>query len=114
METHKMHVVIPEDHRLIVEVPESVRSGPAQLILVYSESAEDTAAKPDPAALARWDAILAELEADKRDFVALSAEERRERLRMVRGMGKGILPTSEQVALEKRHEIDLEEAKFGR
>jgi hypothetical protein len=114
MEMHKMHVVIPEDHRLVVDVPERIRSGPAQLIFVSPESTQGTAKAADQRALARWDSIMAELEADDRDFRELSAEERRQRLSRIRGMGKGILPTSEQVALEKRQEIELEEAKFGR
>lgn len=34
VKTHEIEVVIPEDHRLTVEVPETIRSGPARLILL--------------------------------------------------------------------------------
>ena len=112
METHKMQVVIPADHRLVVEVPETIRSGPAQLILVVLEG-EERATAEDNSALARWDSIMAELEADPRNLTELSTEERRQRLRRVSGMGRGILPSSEQVAREKQREIEHEEARFG-
>lgn len=34
MQAHEMEIVIPEDHRLVVEIPETIRSGPAKLILL--------------------------------------------------------------------------------
>lgn len=34
LKTHEIEVVIPEDHRLTVEVPDTIRSGPAKLILL--------------------------------------------------------------------------------
>jgi hypothetical protein len=34
MQAHEIEVMIPADHRLMVEVPQSVRSGPAKLILL--------------------------------------------------------------------------------
>ena len=40
MATHQIHVTIPEDHRLLVEVPQTIRSGPATLILVTSSDSE--------------------------------------------------------------------------
>jgi len=40
MQAHEMEVVIPEDHRLVVEVPASVRSGPAKLILLLPTEGE--------------------------------------------------------------------------
>src|SRR4051794_26821127 len=36
--THQIEVMIPEDRRLVVEVPETVRSGPATLILVTASA----------------------------------------------------------------------------
>ncbi len=44
METHELEVVIPDDHRLTVKVPESIRSGPARLLLLVP--AEDEATTP--------------------------------------------------------------------
>ncbi len=115
MQTHKMHVVIPTDHRLVVEVPETIHSGPAELIFVsYGESTPPAFPPPSEEALARWDAVMAALATDSRDFRELSPAEREQRMQQVRGIGRGILPTSEQVAREKRQEIELEEAKFGR
>jgi hypothetical protein len=35
---HQIEVMIPEDRRLVVEVPETIRSGPATLILVTSSA----------------------------------------------------------------------------
>ena len=114
MQTHKMHVVIPKDHRLVVEVPETIHSGPAELIFVAHGQDATSVAPPNPEALARWDAVMADLAADSRDFRELSLAEREQRMQQVRGIGRGILPMSEQVAREKREEIELEETKFGR
>ena len=36
MLAHEMEVVIPEDHRLVLEVPKTIRSGPARLILLVT------------------------------------------------------------------------------
>ncbi len=47
METHEFQVTIPEDHRLMVEVPETVRSGPARLILVVPAEDEERTAEID-------------------------------------------------------------------
>ena len=49
---HEIEVFIPEDHRLTVEVPRSVRSGPARLILLVAS--EDLGKSQDPKALERW------------------------------------------------------------
>lgn len=34
LRSHEIDVVIPEDHRITVDVPETIRSGPARLILL--------------------------------------------------------------------------------
>ncbi len=47
METHEFQVTIPEDHRLMVQVPETVRSGPARLILVVPAEDEGRTAEID-------------------------------------------------------------------
>ena len=42
MKTHEIEVVIPEDHRLTVEVPDTIRSGPAKLILLVPVEASQS------------------------------------------------------------------------
>lgn len=109
---HEIEVVIPEDHRLTVEVPRSVRSGPARLILlVPSEAPKQTATTE---ALDRWQTLAADLAANARPFDELSLEERRNRLRRVMGAGRGISSSSEEFAQQKSAEIDLEERKLAR
>ncbi len=115
METHKIHVVIPEDHRLVVDVPESIRSGPAELILMVSEEGgneQPPAAREE--ALAKWDSVTAALAKDPRPFHSLTLEEKRKRHQLMRGIGKGILPSSAAIAEAKREEVELEDLKFGR
>src|SRR5262245_55887806 len=85
MATHQIEVVIPEDRRLVVEVPETVRSGPAMLILVTpSEGPREAEELPEidrAEARNRWQAARAELARDPRPFRQLSPEERHDRLR---------------------------------
>ena len=118
MATHQIHVVIPENHRLLVEVPETVRSGPATLILVTpSEGEDESEVLPESAtseARARWQAVRAELAQDARPFRQLSPEERRERLRKLQGIGRGLLSSSEEIARRKVEEIEIEERKLAR
>lgn len=115
MRTHTMQVVIPEDRHLVVDVPETIRSGPAELILVVREGqpeAENLA--PAPEALMRWDDVAATLGKDVRPFHSLTREEKMERHRKLRGIGRGILPSSAAIARAKLEEVDLEDARFGR
>lgn len=115
MPIHKMKVVIPENHRLVIEVPESLSSGPAELTLSVPEREPSVGPEaPDPAALARWDHVMAALAKDPRPFDSLTLEEKQERHRLLRGVGRGILPSSDAIARAKRREIEIEEAKFGR
>ncbi len=104
---HEIEVFIPEDHRLTVEVPRSVRSGPARLILLVAS--EDMGKSQDPKALERWRALSSHLAADLRPFDELSLDERRIRLREVMGAGRGISSSSEEFARQKSTEIDIEE-----
>jgi hypothetical protein len=118
MATHQIEVVIPEDRRLVVEVPESIRSGPATLIFVTPSAGSPEAEElPDSAraeAQARWRAARAELAQDPRPFRQLSSEERRDRLRRLEGIGRGLLSSSEEFARRKAAEVELEERKFAR
>jgi hypothetical protein len=115
MRTLKLKVVIPEDHELVVRLPEDVPAGPAELIVLTGTSVE----KPSPGrsveeASRRFEELAARLAADPRPFRDLSPEERRERLQQVMGSGRGLSSGSEEFARRKQEEIDLEEERFGR
>jgi hypothetical protein len=62
----------------------------------------------------RWQAARAELARDQRPFRELSPEERRDRLRRLQGIGRGLLSSSEEFARRKAAEIELEERKLAR
>jgi hypothetical protein len=117
--THQIEVMIPEDRRLVVEVPETIRSGPATLILVTASAgplgAEDELPESTRIeARNRWLAARAELARDSRPFRQLSPQERRDRLRRLQGIGRGLLSSSEEFARRKAEEIEIEERKFAR
>lgn len=115
MQMHRMQIVVPEDHRIVVELPETIRSGPVELIVLVPsepETAEDPAASPE--ARARWQTLVRDLEADPRPFRELSRKERRARLERIMGAGRGLSSTSEEFARGKLEEIELEERKFAR
>ena len=118
MATHQIEVMIPEDHRLLVEVPETIRSGPATLILVTpSEVAMEAAELSESARIEarnRWQTTRAELARDPRPFRQLSPEERRDRLRRLQGIGRGLLSSSEEFSRRKAEEVELEERKLAR
>ncbi len=117
MATHQIEVMIPADRRLVVEVPETVRSGPATLILVTAFAGPAGAEEPERTRIEarnRWQAVRAELARDSRPFRRLSPEERRDRLRRLQGIGRGLLSSSEEFARHKAEEIEIEERKFAR
>jgi hypothetical protein len=118
MATHQIKVVIPENRQLLVEVPETVRSGPATLILVTSsEEPAEAEELPESARLEarnRWQTARAELARDSRPFRQLSLEERCDRLRRLQGLGRGLLSSSEEFARRKAEEIENEERKLAR
>lgn len=113
MQAHRMRVVVPEDHRAVIEFPESIRSGPVELIvLVPPENELDEGRKPQ--GQGRMAAVASELASDPRPFRELSPEERSTRLEKVMGVGRGLMSTSEEFAKRKAEEIDIEEQKFVR
>ncbi len=118
MATHQIEVMISEDRRLVVEVPETVHSGPATLILVTASvgptGAEELPESTRIEARNRWQAARAELARDSRPFRQLSPEERRDRLRRLQGIGCGLLSSSEEFARRKAEEVEIEERKFAR
>lgn len=118
MATHQMEVMIPEDRRLVVEVPETVRWGPATLILVTAlvgpARAEELPESARIEARNRWQAARVDLARDSRPFRQLSSEERRDRLRRLQGIGRGLLSSSDEFARRKAEEVEIEERKFAR
>jgi hypothetical protein len=109
-----MHVTVPEDRRAIVEFPETVPTGLVELIVLVPTGSEEPHEKASPEALARWDQAAAEIAADARPFQTLTFEERRTRLCRLRGIGKGLLPSSEEFLRDKVEEAEIEERKFAR
>lgn len=113
METHRIRVVVPEDHRAVVEFPATIRSGPVELIvLVPPPSEAEEAAKPE--VRGRMAALAADLAKEARPFRKLSPEERHARLERVMGIGRGLMSTSEEFAERKAEEIELEDRKLVR
>lgn len=114
MQAHRMHVTVPEDRRTTIEFPDSVPPGKVELIVLVSAGREETPEKANPEALERWDAATAEVGRDPRPFRELTPEERRGRLHRLRGIGKGLLPSSQDFLRQKREEVELEERKLAR
>ncbi|MBW8878734.1 MAG: hypothetical protein JF614_27565 [Acidobacteria bacterium] len=106
----RLKVVIPEDHRIVVDVPEDVPAGPAELILMIERpggtETEEVAASES--AKARFVSLADELAADPRPFRDLSQEERKARLGRVVGIGRELFSPSEEIARRKEEEIGLE------
>ncbi len=113
MQTHTMRVIIPENHRATIEFPETIRSGPVELIVLVPppDAASETSA---PEGRGRMAALAAELAKDPRPFRQLSPEERSARLERIMGVGRGLMSTSEDFARQKREEIEIEERKLAR
>ena len=114
MQAHRMHVTVPENRRAMVEFPDSVPPGQVELIVLISGKREGTLERASQDALARWDATAAEIAIDPRPFRELTLEERRARLRRLRGVGRGLLPSSEEFLRQKREDVELEERKLAR
>jgi hypothetical protein len=112
---HRLRVVIPEDHRVLVEIPEEVPAGPAELILMVErpEGSEAGRVAVSESAKARFETLADELAAD-RPFRDLSHEERKARLRQVVGIGRELFSPSVEIARRKDEEIEIEERRFGR
>ena len=114
MQAHRMHVTVPEDRRTVIEFPDSVPPGQVELIVLIAAERREAPEKASREALERWDAAAVEVRRDPRPFRELSLEERRARLRRLRGIGKGLLPSSEEFLRQKREEVELEERKLAR
>ncbi|HZF11480.1 MAG TPA: hypothetical protein VFE33_22045 [Thermoanaerobaculia bacterium] len=80
-------------------------------MLELAENEEERAAASP--ARGRLAALAAELAQDPRPFRTLPPEERRARLRRLRGSGRGLTSGSEELARRKQEEIELEERKLA-
>lgn len=115
MQAHRIHVVVPENHRATIEFPSTIPSGPVELIvLVPPENERARHADTPPQNRGRLAALAAELAHDPRPFRDLPPEERRARLQRLREAGRGLTSGSEEIARRKLEEIEIEERKFGR
>jgi hypothetical protein len=115
MQAHRIHVVVPEDHRATIEFPATIPSGPVELIVLVPREGENALQAAAPSqGRGRLAALAAELAQDPRPFRDLAPEERRARLRRLRGAGRGLTSGSDELAKQKLEEIEIEERKFGR
>lgn len=113
MQAHRVHVTVPDNRRTMVELPDTVPTGPVELIILVAEEREEPQ-KASQQALTRWDTAAAELALDPRPFRELTSEERRARLRRLRGIGRGLVPASDEFLKQKREELEIEERKLAR
>lgn len=114
MRAHRIRIVVPENHRAEIEFPETIPSGPVELIvLVPTQAEQQEQAEAPPQGRGRLAALAAELAKNPRSFRDLAPEERRERLRRLRGAGRGLTSGSEEFAKQKREEIEIEDRKLG-
>jgi hypothetical protein len=97
MDIRRLKVLIPEDHRLVVELPDEVPAGPAEIILLVTPPASGTdPLRASEGDRARFLALSKELRADPRPFRELSADERRARLCKIAGSGRSLFSTSDE------------------
>jgi hypothetical protein len=116
MKAHKMHVVVPDDHRMLIEFPETIRSGPVELIVLESPEREmrEKGAATTARSRGSLSALANELAEDPRPFRDLSPEERSARLERVMGAGRGLMSSSDELAARKLDEVELEGRKLAR
>ena len=115
MQAHRIHVVVPANHRATIEFPAAIPSGPVELIVLVPQEREgQEPAEAPPQGRGRLVALASELARDPRPFRELAAEERRARLQRLRGAGRGLTSGSEGLAKRKLEEIEIEDRKFGR
>lgn len=115
MQAHRIHVVVPENHRMTIELPETVPSGPAELIVLVPQRDERKEQIDAPLlGRGRLAALACELARSSKPFRELTLEERRARLRRLRGSGRGLTSGSEGLARYKSEDVEIEERKLGR
>jgi hypothetical protein len=100
---------------MTIELPETVPSRPAELIVLVPQREErKEQADSPPLGRGRLAALAADWARDSKSFHELTLEERRARLRRLRGAGRGLTSGSEELARSKSEEIKIEERKLGR
>lgn len=118
MGARRLKITIPEDHHLVLDIPEEFPAGPAELIAFPNQERREEPKvddRPSPEeALRRFKEVLARLSEDPRPFRELSREERAKRLRLVRGSGRGLFSSAEERFRNKQEDIDLEERRLVR
>ncbi len=114
MQAHRIHLVVPENHRATIEFPATIPSGPVELIVLVPPAAERRERAETPPGRGSLAALAAELAQESRPFRELTLEERKARLQRLRGAGRGLTSGSEEFAKQKLEEIEIEERKFGR
>ncbi len=97
---------------MTIEIPETVPAGPVELIVLVPQ--RDDQAEAPPQGRGSLAALAAELALDPKPFRDLTPEERRARLRRLRGAGRRLTSGSEDFARRKQEEIEIEERKLGR
>jgi hypothetical protein len=112
MRAHRIRVVVPENHRVVVDIPESIPPGPVDLIVI-APPRNETERRAEPEAQGRMAALAKELAKDQRPFRELSLAERGARLEMIMGSARGLMSTSEELADSRLDAIyDLLETSF--
>lgn len=116
MQAHKIQAVVPDDHRVTIEFPDTIPSGPVELIVLVppQEAVAEHSAETVNARLERLQKLVSDLEGDPRPMRELATEERQARLRQLRGAFRGMTSGSEEFARLKREEVELEVAKSVR
>ena len=66
MQAHRIHIVVPEDRRTTIEFPETIRSGPVELIVLVPAESETEERNSVPQGSGRLVALAAELAHDPR------------------------------------------------
>jgi len=97
----------------MVEFPESIRSGPVDLIVLVPPR-DEVEENRKPEGMGRMATLAGDLAKDPRPFRELSPEERSSRIEKMMGVGRGLMSTSEEFAMGKVEEIEIEEQKLAR
>lgn len=113
MKAQRMHVVVPENRRAMIEFPSGIRPGPVELIALVPEDDEPESKAAAPQGRSRLALLAAELAQENRPFGDLTLEERGARLRRLRGAGRGMTSGSEEFARRKLKEIEIEDRHLG-
>lgn len=116
MQSVRLQIDVPANHRVELELPHELPTGPAEVIVFSRPAPRPEPAANEPAAkaqLEQWVSLADRLEAENRPFHTLSTDEKRVRVEAIHGIGRGLFSSPEERARLKQEEVDLEEAKFA-